>query len=203
LRLKVVRTEAAVRGRVLDGGGQPAAGLRVEVGHNGTPVLGRFVAWGRHRPSGVDEADWPTASDRRGWMEATTDEDGRFEFTDLVSGVWYQVVAEGEAGQNVRSLRFQASEKEHGVELTVPDPLWLEVEVVDAESGEPVDGAGITLTRESGRRAGARRSDRCPMDEYVTGVRPWWRCGTRSTSGRRRGHLRGASGRALSWSGAT
>lgn len=126
-----LRPATRIAGRVVDGQGEPVAGVHVEARLAGK-VMGCAI---------YIEAPCPGASYFR---TGTTDAEGRFAFESLEPG-WYEVRAFDGLPKVARRLG-EAGAGAREIEFVVPERLAsLEGRVVDAD-GEPVSGARVSVS---------------------------------------------------------
>lgn len=127
-----------VEGRVLTEDGSPIPGAVVQAtgGNTMPPQLAvAFLGMGQS------------------WGTAVTDADGAFVIDVLIPGSKYKVTAKAPDHPTATSSEFiAAGGKTEDVEIRMKAPRWLEVTVVDAETGKPVPGAGILAVSSSGGR---------------------------------------------------
>ncbi len=152
----VVIPAARVRGRILDAAGAAIPNARA-----------RALQWDSSR-GGCDEghlwgSDFPFVPDP---PPVAVDPEGRYEIATLLPGVRYQTdgTAEGyeRSSENVKANSDEAATLEL-VLVRVPPAWFLEVEVRDRETGEPIAGArpGSGRTDENGvARIGPLRGSR-------------------------------------------
>lgn len=126
-----------VTGRVVDAGGNGAAGvpvgLRIELDYRsgGSPLL-----WGAQEmfPRGV------------------TDSEGRFRFDELAPGAWSAEARKGTEAAKVEAFELAAgAEREIELVLGTPDRLTV---IVTTHLGEPVAGATVLVRSEGETRLG-------------------------------------------------
>jgi len=140
-----VRRAPRILGRVLDADGTPVAGALVEASlHQRQPplVVAQLAALGA---AGFGELLSPVAEQMA--AETTSREDGVYVLDGLTPGLAYTVGAAAPQRHPVASERLVVpATGVQRLDLTFPPPRWLEVQVVDAWSGDPVRGASVSHT---------------------------------------------------------
>jgi RNA polymerase sigma factor (sigma-70 family) len=164
-----LQTEQIHRGRLIDLGGQPAAGVRVEVAVVGTPapeyhyfsqvdddetflilsggIDGRMVLWDKEirlweAPPGL--AAWPSA--------VTTDAQGRFALRGLGLNQAAELHFRAASGVACQKMSLPARKEDRPPEFTfaMAAARILEGTVTDARTGAPLPGALVQVYTEGG-----------------------------------------------------
>ncbi|HVS18403.1 MAG TPA: carboxypeptidase-like regulatory domain-containing protein [Planctomycetota bacterium] len=142
---------AVLEGRVLDGSGEPLAGVEVwaERARAGVaPRAMRVMAFAGAGGGSLMSLDGGDDAAR-----ARTDPEGRYELRGVQAGVELEVRGRGEGLQPGRSepVRVAADERRTGIDLTLDVAGWIEVE------GLYVDGSPAVNLLVTGRYEGARQ----------------------------------------------
>ncbi|MCP3978090.1 MAG: hypothetical protein GY716_01995 [bacterium] len=129
---------AAVEGRVVDGNGDPVAGVEIEVEVKHTPGMMRFEIGGQVKPT-----------------RNLSDAQGKFRLGPLDPDKSYRIKgsAEGYAPGETSAGDLEPRKTVRGVELTLQRGRRVIGRVVD-ESGHPVPDAKLTLKRATPKRGG-------------------------------------------------
>lgn len=181
----VLSRARSARGRVLDPGGRPLAGVRVTLAR-GALTDALWPVDPEHAPeAGPSIAAWNGVAPPAGALVAATDDDGRFVFEELLGGPHY-LGFESAGFAPVRLAPVVLGRENGGSdEAVLPDVVlardthWLRVRIVDA-SGEPASSSYVALARAGEEPSFAGYTDRdgefarylpddAPRDLYVTG----------------------------------
>ena len=153
-RMKVSPGEVALSGRVLDEGGKPIAGVRVERSPN------RYTAedWLEHATEtepwyhtdpltvGSPKLSYLSIREAKGYPTVQTDAQGRFRFDSVKLGEYVLTVeAEGYAPQH-RHIKAGPQAESQTEEFRLKAGRRVRGRVVD-QAGEPVPGACVVLNR--------------------------------------------------------
>ncbi len=87
----------------------------------------------------------------------STDESGRYRFRHLIPGLYAIWVEQGEyTGVVARDVEVKQDERLELPPVVLQHNVWIEGRVLDADTGAPIPGAGLTVTRRDVPRPGGR-----------------------------------------------
>ena len=125
----VVVAAPRVRGRVMDAGGRGVPGVTVEAEPDYEDYEGHRPPWELHEGE-----------------EATTGGDGAFRLPFLLPGLPHRILARRDrACVAAAALPPLAPGTEAEVLLRVPPECWIDVQVVDLDSGKPLPGVDVDV----------------------------------------------------------